>query len=376
MKRRKHLRKRELREKNLKIIIPSLIMLFSFAVGYGAFQSNISLNVIGKIKEYEIGHVWNFDYTGSYQTFKVPQNGTYKIELWGAEGGKNVTHNVTTTNNKGAYTSGEIKLNKSKKIYIYIGQNGYSSKQLPADTINIFGGGGNGNYNCLEYNSTTISKGGHNISGGGATDIRLNSGNWDEFTSLKSRIMVAAGAGGIGVTTQESCSHGGTINGKDGVDDSRIIEGGIYYERRPNKESKYYGTGGTQTSGGNINGSFGKGGNAIYDGNTCNVNDGAGGGGGYYGGGASSGQGAYTGATGGGGSSFISGYEGCDAISEQSTENSIIHTGQSVHYSGYKFDNGVMKSGNEEMPTYSGIGTMNGNSGNGYAKITLISKDN
>jgi len=311
MRRRKHLRKRELRKRNLKIIIQSIIILSCFAVGYGAFQTNISLNVTGRIKEYEIGHVWNFDYTGSYQTFKVPQNGTYKVELWGAEGG--VKNNPNSA--RGAYTSGEIKLYKTNKLYVYIGQKGYLIRQLPSDTINIFGGGGNGNYNCLEYyNTITIGKGGYNVSGGGATDIRLNSGNWDEFTSLKSRIMVAAGAGGIAAQTSDNCSHGGTINGIDGVEDSRIIEGGIYYENRIDKESKYYGTGGTQTSGGNINGAFGKGGDALYDGNECNLNEGSGGGGGYYGGGASTGQGKYTGATGGGGSSFISGYEGCDAI--------------------------------------------------------------
>lgn len=375
MKRRKHLRKRKLRKKNLKIIIPSLIILLSLAIGYGAFQSNISLNVTGRIKEYEIGRVWNFDYTGSSQTFKVPQNGTYKIELWGAEGGRSNNYD----SGKGAYTSGEIRLSKNQKIFIYVGQKGYivrsdgtgNGNQIPSETINIFGGGGNGNYNCLRHDGT-----GHNYSGGGATDIRLNSGNWDEFTSLKSRIMVAAGAGGVGSLTSGSSSHGGSINGIDGKDDSRIIEGGMYYERRTDKESNYYGTGGTQTSGGNINASFGKGGDAIYSGNICNVNSGAGGGGGYYGGGASSTQDAFTSATGGGGSSFISGYEGCDAISEQSTENNIIHTGQSVHYSGYKFDNGIMKAGNEEMPTHSGIGTIIGNEGNGYAKITLISKSN
>ena len=32
--------------------------------------------------------------------------------------------------------------------------------------------------------------------GGGATDIRLISGNWDSFESLKSRIMVAGGSSG------------------------------------------------------------------------------------------------------------------------------------------------------------------------------------
>lgn len=46
-------------------------------------------------------------------------------------------------------------------------------------------------------------------------------------------------------------------------------------------------------------------------------------GGGYYGGGGTSWH-----SQGGGGSSFISGHNGCNAITEAGT-----HTGQSVHYS-------------------------------------------
>jgi hypothetical protein len=58
-------------------------------------------------------------------------------------------------------------------------------------------------------------------------------------------------------------------------------------------------------------------------------------GGGYYGG--KSGE-----VSSAGGSSFISGYTGCNAISESSTENNIIHTGQPNHYSGCVFTNSVM----------------------------------
>ena len=73
-----------------------------------------------------------------------------------------------------------------------------------------------------------------------------------------------------------------------------------------------------------------------------------------------------------GGSSFISGYLGCNSITEASTENNIVHTGQANHYSGYVFKDGMMRSGNEEMPNYASSGTMIGNSGNGYARISLI----
>lgn len=88
--------------------------------------------------------------------------------------------------------------------------------------------------------------------------------------------------------------------------------------------------------------------------------------------------------TAGSGSSFISGHEGCDAIAQNSTEGNITHTGQSVHYSQYKFTNTVMIDGegykwtttkgttSVGMPTHDGQSTMVGNSGNGYAKITYI----
>lgn len=86
------------------------------------------------------------------------------------------------------------------------------------------------------------------------------------------------------------------------------------------------------------------------------------------------------------GSSFISGHNGCDAIKEESTENNIIHTGQSVHYSGMYFTDTVMIDGEgykwttqketyTGMPTHDGTGTMKGNVGNGYARITYIGND-
>lgn len=94
---------------------------------------------------------------------------------------------------------------------------------------------------------------------------------------------------------------------------------------------------------------------------------------GYPNGGSGGASGSWAkGGGGGGGSSFISGYEGCNAISAESTENNIIHTNQPNHYSGKVFVDTVMKAGDEEMPTHDGTGTMTGNSGNGYARITYL----
>ena len=74
--------------------------------------------------------------------------------------------------------------------------------------------------------------------------------------------------------------------------------------------------------------------------------------------------------TGGGGSSFISGHEGCDAITETSTADAITHTGEPNHYSGKVFTNTQMIAGNATQ-TKPGGGTETGHSGNGYARITL-----
>lgn len=106
---------------------------------------------------------------------------------------------------------------------------------------------------------------------------------------------------------------------------------------------------------------FGIGQNAITLGNA------GGAGGGYYGG-YSSIDNPAGGA--GGGSGFISGYDGCDAISENSTEDNIIHTGQSIHYSGKCFTNAILLDGNNNNNNIP-----NKNTDNGYATITFLNSN-
>ena len=274
-------------------------------------------------------------------TYTVPATGTYKIELWGAQG-------LSEYGGKGGYTKGEIKLNQNDNFYVYVGgTNGYN-------------GGGSSS----------------NKSGGGATDVRLTTGTFDNFDSLKSRIMVAAGGGSV--TNNDSgalAGNAGGLVGYDGVAHSSV-------------GSTYIGTGASQSSGGKIgssatsgtNGTFGIGGTGGVGPGDPN-HPGCGGGGGYYGGGASAWH-----AGSGGGSSYISGHNGCDAINLGSTEGSITHSGQSVHYSGKTFTNTVMIDGSgyawtntkgalQQMPNPTGgyYASGVGNSGNGVAKISLLS---
>ncbi len=272
--------------------------------------------------------VWNYDYTGDAQKFIAPYTGEYKVELWGAQGGSNDQNSV---GGKGAYTVGTITLDKRTTLYVYVGETPTFS------TGNCVATNANNAFNCSEQGACT--------GGGGATDIRLTQGeNWYDQASLASRIMVAAGGGGATYTGNGGA--GGTLTGAAGVGTS-------------GSSGHSVGLGATQTQY-----TFGQGTRATTIG-----------GGGYYGG-----QGG-TGGNAGGGSSYISGHEGCIAITgesnltakcTQNTANSDITC--SYHYSTKKFTSTDMKAGSENMPTHNGLSTMTGNTGSGYAKITFLKK--
>ena len=294
--------------------------------------------------KFDEGQVWEFNYTGKDQIFKVPCGGEYKVELWGAGSGY-YPQGPYTTGSLGGYVAGEINLSKNRSLYVYVGQHNIVDKTF------------NGSNNLYVP------------SGGGATDIRLENGNWDNFNSLKSRIIVASGAGASGWN-----ALGGQAGGLNGYTSTGY---------NVSTGSNYMGKGALQNFGGlggennaESNGKFGISGT---------TSGGVSGGGGYYGGGGGYGVVNIDHGAGGGGSSFISGHNGCDAISESSTETNIIHTGEPFHYSGLKFKNTVMidgagyswtniKGAYTGMPSHDGKSTMTGNSGHGYAKITYLGK--
>ncbi len=294
-----------------------------------------------------------YDYTGDYETFTVPYDGVYQIELWGASGG--IYDPKTTHLGRGGYTRGTISLKKGNILYVYVGEKGKDRREIS------FNGGGYGGYGGNEQMAGT--------SGGGATDIRLISGNWNNIEGLKSRIMVAGGGGGV-TCIEYNTAGGGSYAG------GLIGDNGGYYSGH--SYSNQEGKGGSQILGGakgnNIyggtgtayTGGFGIGGN---NDTTSHGYGAGGGGGGYYGGGAGgSTQSGGTGQGGGGGSSFISGHAGCNAVSKEG-----IPTGQANHYSGYIFKNTSLLSGRDKMPNPREQGDMIGNNHNGYVRIKYIS---
>jgi hypothetical protein len=310
-----------------------------------------------------------YQYTGSKQVFIPSKAGLYLFQAWGASGADN---EVSGAGGKGAYVSGMINISenniktkdadKAWRFWVYVGEKGDNYNSNTRERDYVFNGGGYGSKTCKESSYT----------GGGASDIRfipddyLDGNNkviekWDYFEGLKARIMVAGAGGSAGYKT-----NGGAGGGLSSKNAATSVNGAG-------------GLGATQalsTSGG----TFGRGGDSVVDNvnnNYCtdptlsNTN-GAGGGGGYFGGGGSRLVGYSYGGAGAGGSSYISGYEGCQAITSNSTQNSQNFQTTSIHSSGISFTNGQMISGENKMPTHDGRDTMTGNTGNGYVRIVLI----
>ena len=287
-----------------------------------------------------ITHV--YDTIGEYSLSVKP--GIYKIECWGASGGS-----LNAKPSKGAYISGYISFFSSRDVFIFVGEKGYVY-----NTSVTFNGGGS----CAYRTGTTNN---HAASGGGASDVRLiSNGNWSDFESLKSRIIVAAGGGG------EADYSGGLRPAPGG--DGGIIEGFKGQNSSIHTEPSQYhvdATGGTQTSGGKPGGyqtdashpddvlgnpgDFGSGGTANYPRTPYSS---GGGGSGYFGGGAGGVTVHFLG-SGAGGSSYISGGNGFRSITMNSTYFERYFQ-DNIHYSGLRFHNIVYKTGNDNP--YSGNG--------------------
>lgn len=217
-----------------------------------------------------------FNTSNGIQLWTVPQDGTYRIEAFGAEGGGGGAGGL------GARMRGDFQLTEGEIIRILVGQQGEDN--------GVHGGGGGGSFVVrTPYNtnqSILVIAG-----GGGSISERYNNSQSDPNsvgqagTSGGSGFQV--GAGGLGTPGS---------NGQGGTGNSSAYGGGGFFSG---------GDGGAQsfTSGGagesrTADGGFGGGGGAAtgWDRN--------GGGGGYSGGSGARGS---SGSRGGGGGSFNSG---------------------------------------------------------------------
>ena len=206
---------------------------------------------------------------------KFPR-GEFKIELWGGQGGSS---DETDGGNggRGGYTPANVTFSRETTVFINIGAHGICPSKEKPQTGPTFNGGGDSTFRDDDPDFLNAPYLG--CSGGGATDIRINS------NSLSSRILVAGGGGGAGKDTRETSKglfqggYGGGENGGNGAL-------GLHHLATPGYGASQTGSGTKSNPGG-----FGYGGSS-------GGSSGGGGGGGYYGGAASS-----AGCSGGGGGS-------------------------------------------------------------------------
>lgn len=255
------------------------------------------------------GDILNCPYSGSSKSITLPK-GTYKLEVWGAQGG-GATSNSSKYGGKGGYSVGTITLTNPTLFYLVCGGQGVSDDGSYSSQT-LLNGGYNGGGAGRAWSGTSHFGGG----GGGGTDIRI------QQNSLYARVIVAGGGGG------------GSDNGLGGYG------GGTSGETTEM-------SGGTQNSGY----SFGSGGQCSYTSGEC-----GGGGGGWYGGTGASSENY----RGGGGSGYV----------YTSATTSSYPSGCLLN-SNYYLTNAQTIAGNQSFTNPTG-GTETGHSGNGYIRITVI----
>ena len=220
----------------------------------------------------------------SAQTYTAPSNGTYLLEVCGAQGG-GVSYGGTTENGGlGGCAKGKVSLTAGQTIYVFIGKQGTMA----------YGNGNKATGGCNGGGSSNTSSSSEEFvcSGGGATHISKSNST---IANAGNNLLIVGGGGGgaylyFNAGGFDFGGNGGAGGGSSGVAGSSDTSDGTY------KASG--GGGGTQSSGGSVGGSKGQGGIAA--------------GGGYYGGGAAQAQPIIGGETGkgagaGGGSGYVGG---------------------------------------------------------------------
>ena len=254
-----------------------------------------------------LGRVWEFDYTGGEQTFSIPITGTYKIELWGAQGGAAYAYNSSEyLGGYGGYSVGEIQWEKNQMVYINVGGQGNNMVYACSEVVKGNGYNGGTNTSCQGYAlyGTNYSNYLYAGGGGGATHIATTSGLLSTLENKKDSILIVSGGGGAATSAGSTyyANHSAVGGNAGGLIGNQGGYSGAY------NLASDVGIGGTQTTSGtsgNRGGasvkqeaSFGQGCIADKD-NFSGGHLKVSGGGGYYGGGCGNHSG------GGAGSSYI-----------------------------------------------------------------------
>ena len=251
-----------------------------------------------------------FEYKRSIESFKVPVDGTYTLECWGAG------------ESQGGKSQGDYQAPNNQVLYICVGGKGSEGDRAQIG-IGGYNGGGNGGSAVVNDKGQPLKRG---DGGSGATHICLVDGVLSNLKTAYENdqlLMVAGGQGGAQYPKGSGLFGGGTEGGKP-----------------TNKAGKTFDAA-TQSDGY----AFGQG-QTGRDGTTKTQNGGegnGGGGGGLYGGLAPKDQGDRTNCPGGGGSGYV---------------NPQLVNGETI-------------AGNKSFLSPSGV-SETGHAGNGAALITWL----
>lgn len=253
-----------------------------------------------------------FEYKRSTESFKVPVDGTYTLECWGAG------------ESQGGKSQGDYQAPKNQVLYICVGGKGSEGDRAQIG-IGGYNGGGNGGSAVVNDKGQPLKRG---DGGSGATHICLVDGVLRELETAykQNRLLMVAGGQG-GAQYKPTCPG--------------LFGGGREGGRPTNKAGKTFDAA-TQSNGY----VFGQG-QTGRNGTTKTQNGGegnGGGGGGLYGGLAPKDQGDLTNCPGGGGSGYV-------------------NTNLLVNYETI--------AGNQSFLSPSGV-SETGHAGNGAAQITWL----
>ena len=145
-------------------------------------------------------------------SFKCTQTGRYKLEVWGAQGGKVAfqwyRRRYSYTGGLGGYAGGIVKLNEGDELYIVVGGAGGDGSVYAWGSS---GAGGAGGYNGGGKGGTANAVGG--AGGGGATHIALKAAGNGLLSSINSSYVLIAAGGGSGAVYGNNGSPGGETGG-------------------------------------------------------------------------------------------------------------------------------------------------------------------
>ncbi len=277
-----------------------------------------------------------FEYTGDVQEYTVPINGLYKLEVFGASGGKVhvINQNVKNVGGMGGYSVGYIFLSAGQTLNICVGgEGGAIGNAFDGSKVYADGGYNGGGQSGLIGQPLCTGGGGatHIVLGPvrepspGDAKLGIKRGALSNYENYKSEVLIVAGGGGGGVATSGYGGNdyydtgysypvnliGGSGGGLTGGD------GSMEYDLRDDPVGYGPGHGGTQTGLGapsSVNEAGGRFGRSVLT-DPSNIDFSAehvmgwltpfyagGGGGGWYGGNTGGQEGA-----GGGGSGYIGG---------------------------------------------------------------------